>query len=49
MSLNHDLPSAAHQGVTRTKAKVKEKFYWHRLSEDVKDFLIKSLQCVQSE
>ena len=26
MALHHDIPSAAHQGIARTKAKLKEKF-----------------------
>lgn len=39
MTLNRDIPLAAHQGIDRTKARVKEKFYWHTLSADVKEFV----------
>ena len=28
MRLNHDLPSVGHQGIERTKARMKEEFYW---------------------
>lgn len=35
----HDIPSAAHQGVKRTKARAKEKFFWHTLSDDVSKFV----------
>jgi hypothetical protein len=30
-----DIPSAGHQGVARSKAKLKEKLFWVRLSRDV--------------
>ena len=49
ISLNHDVPSAAHQGINRTKAKVKEKFYWHRMSDDVKDFVSSCDVCSQNK
>ena len=32
---HHDLPSAGHQGIARTKARVKERFYWYRIGRDV--------------
>ena len=33
LRMNHDIPLAAHQGIDRTKARVKEKFYWHSLQQ----------------
>ena len=39
LRLNHDIPSSAHQGIDRTKSRVKERFYWHTLSVDVKNFV----------
>jgi len=37
---HHDIPSAAHQGVTRTKAKLKEKFIWFHLPRDVAKYVL---------
>ena len=34
LKLNHDLPSSGHQGVDRTKARIKEKFFWYGLGKD---------------
>ena len=39
MALHHDSPSAAHQGIARTKAKLKEKFFWVRLSRDDESYV----------
>jgi transposase InsO family protein len=39
LKINHDIPLAAHQGIDRTKARIKEKFYWYTLSRDVKNFV----------
>ncbi|MCW4335780.1 MAG: RNase H-like domain-containing protein [Candidatus Thiodiazotropha endolucinida] len=36
---NHDLPSAGHQGVARTKERVKEKFTWFGLSTFVSQYV----------
>ena len=33
--LNHDLPSAGHQVIARTKARVKEKVYWYKINNDI--------------
>jgi len=49
VSLNHDLPSAAHQGIARTKAKMKEKFFWYGMSEFVKNFVISCDKCSQNK
>jgi transposase InsO family protein len=31
----HDLPTAGHQGITRTRARVKEMFFWYGVGQDV--------------
>jgi transposase InsO family protein len=36
---NHELPSSGHQGIARTKAKLREKFYWYGLKDDVAKFV----------
>ena len=43
--INHHLPSSGHQGVARTKAKVREKFFWHGLGKDVANFVATCAQC----
>ena len=33
--LNNDLSAAGHKGIARTKARAKDKFYWHGFGQDV--------------
>ena len=49
MSLHHDIPSSGHQGVARTKAKLKEKFYWFRLSRDAESYVLTCSVCNQNK
>ena len=42
---HHDIPSAGHQGIARTKAKLKEKFFWFRLSQDVESYVLSCSVC----
>lgn len=39
LSLNHDLPMTGHQGVDRTRARIKEKFYWYKMNETIKAYV----------
>ena len=39
MSLCHDIPSSAHLGISNTKNRVKERFFWYRLAKDVKSYV----------
>ena len=39
MRLCHDIPSAGHQGVTRSKERLRKNFYWWRMSGDIKDYV----------
>ena len=39
MRLCHDVPSAGHQGVTRSKKRLRQNFYWWRMSGDIKDYV----------
>ena len=43
--MHHDIPSSGHQGVARTKAKVKEKFFWVRLARDVEKYVLTCNVC----
>jgi len=42
---HHDIPSSGHQGIARTKAKLKEKFYWYSLARDVEAFILSCDVC----
>lgn len=39
LSLNHDLPMTGHQGIDRTRARIKEKFYWYKMNETIKAYV----------
>ena len=43
----HDSPSAAHQGVARTKSRIRERLYWHGLSRDVRDYVATCEVCAR--
>ncbi|XP_013381256.1 uncharacterized protein LOC106152279 [Lingula anatina] len=45
LELHHDIPSSGHQGVARTKLKIKEKFFWYHLSKDVTSFVLSCDVC----
>ena len=35
LKLAHDIPSGGHQGVHRTKARVKDRFFWYGMTKDI--------------
>ena len=41
----HDVRSAAHQSEPRTKARIKESFFWHKISRDVKEYVMGCSSC----
>ena len=45
IQLNHDFPFSGHQGVERTKARVREKFFWYSLGKDVANFVATCALC----
>ena len=47
LSFHHDLPIAGHQGVARTKSRLKEKVFWFQMSKMQSPMYI--LQCLQPE
>ena len=49
LELNHDLPSSGHQEKDRTKAWVKEKFFWYGLGREVKQFVATCPTCNQNK
>ena len=49
MCANHDIPSAGHQGVARTKARIKEKFYWYGMGGDIANYVATCATCSQNK
>ena len=45
MRICHSIPSAAHQAYERTKMRVKGRYFWHRMSRDIKEFVSKCSLC----
>ncbi|VDI27662.1 Hypothetical predicted protein [Mytilus galloprovincialis] len=45
MELCHELPSAGHQGMVRTMAKVKTRYQWYRMTSDIKAFVATCSVC----
>ena len=45
LRLCHDIPSSGHQGNQRTKCKVQERYFWHKLSRDVKGYVLGCSVC----
>ena len=45
IKLNHDLPSAGHTGINRTKGKLKSKYFWHGMTKDVQEYIRKCATC----
>ena len=43
--MSHDLPSAGHQGVDRTKARIKSKYYWWRMSDEIHQYVLTCRLC----
>ena len=49
MRLSHSLPVTGHQGVARTKERVKEKFVWYGLGQEVRQFVSQCSVCNQNK
>ena len=49
LQLCHNIPSAGHAGRERTKAKLRNKFYWYGMTKDVKEYLQSCATCNQSK
>ena len=49
LSWHHDIPMAGHQGVARTKAKLREKFFWVKLAKDVESYVLSCPICTQNK
>ena len=47
--VSHDLPSSGHQGIVRTKARMKEKFYWYGIGKDVTNYIVTCPVCSRNK
>ncbi len=45
MSLSHDLVCTGHQGVQRTRERIKARYYWYRMHSDVRGFVKSCNKC----
>lgn len=37
--ISHDIPTAAHLGVAKTKKRLEQHFYWPKMSKDIKEYI----------
>ena len=49
LQMNHDIPMAGHQGVGRTKARMKEKFIWFQMSGEIEQYVLCCPACGQNK
>ena len=45
LELCHDIPSAGHQGIQRTKERIKRSYSWYKLKQDVENHISQCAQC----
>jgi transposase InsO family protein len=49
MKLNHDLPLAGHQGLERTKSKVKSRYFWYGMTRSLENYVSGCETCGRSK
>jgi transposase InsO family protein len=49
LRLNHNVPTAGHQGINRTRARMREKFYWYGLTADVQTYIASCEVCSKNK
>ncbi len=49
MSAYHDLPSAGHQGMDRTRHRIKDKYYWFGMTSDINQYISTCASCNRSK
>ncbi len=45
LELCHELPSAGHQGVSRTRLRVKHRYYWYNMTTEIRQFVASCEVC----
>ena len=46
---HHDLPSSGHQGVSRTKFRIRERFYWYGMGKDISTYVSTCSVCSKNK
>ncbi len=49
LKLCHDIPSSGHQGIARTKERIKRNYFWYKLNKDVVNHIAKCQPCALSK
>ena len=49
MSLNHDIPLTGHMGIAKTIARIKSRYTWYKLTDDVEQFIKSCSACNQNK
>ena len=49
IQLHHDLPSAGHQGRERTKARIKQRYFWYGMSKDIRQYVLQCPDCAANK
>lgn len=49
LRLSHDIPLAGHQGINRTKARLREHYFWYGLSKAVKAYVASCEGCSRNK
>ncbi|XP_041466120.1 uncharacterized protein LOC121416727 [Lytechinus variegatus] len=45
MQVNHDLPSSAHPGCDRTFAKIRQKYFWYHMKDNIQSYVMACPLC----
>ncbi|MCP3871092.1 MAG: DDE-type integrase/transposase/recombinase [Gammaproteobacteria bacterium] len=49
LRLCHDIPSSGHQGISRTKERIKRYYFWYKMNKDVVEHISKCHECALSK
>ena len=49
LTFNHDIPMAGHQGVDRTRLRMKEKITWFQMSSEIEQYVLSCPICCQNK
>lgn len=49
MSENHDLPTAGHLGIKKTKTRIIQKYFWPKMARDIEAYVKKCIICRESK
>ena len=49
MEMNHDIPTAGHAGKDKTIAKIKTRYFWYRMTKDIRNYISSCAACNQNK